>query len=205
MINIRQLLFALVFIVPGLLFAQSKVAVYGSIWEKGNESECNWYFKGDLACMQLIFKGSQNETIETRLIMNSQTNKLTVVTKNNETETCISVSADSIKKETKALLAFKSIGNSKEIENLGTCVRFNAKNHTNEYLVYVFENNAISLHKFKNFIKNDIIFEFFSASVNHQFPAQALSTTSTGELQRSFIVSSINDSFSEEIFAGACE
>jgi len=201
----RQLIFALLLFVPSLLFAQSKVAVYGSLWENGSESTCNWFFKGDLACMQLIFKGAQNETIETRLIMNSQTNKMTVITSNNGAENCFSISADSIQKENNSQLNFKSSGSTKEFENFGNCMRFNAKNHTNEYLVYSFDNNAISLSKFKNFIKNDVVFEFLSSTVNHQFPVQALTVSATGELQRSYMANSIEESFSEAVFNGTCE
>jgi hypothetical protein len=201
----KILINALVLFLPSLFFAQTQVAVLGSIWEKGNESVCNWYFKGDLACMQLIFKGAQNETIETRLIMNSQTNKMTVVTSNNGAENCFSISADSIQKETTGSINFKSTGSKKDFENLGECVRFNAKNHTNEYLTYCFENNAIALHKFKNFIKNDVVFEFISSTENHQFPAQVLTTSSTGELQRSYMATSISEVFGTEIFAGSCE
>jgi hypothetical protein len=155
--------------------------------------------------MQLIFKGAQNETIETRLIMNSQTNKMTVVTSNNGAENCFSISADSIQKETTGSINFKSTGSKKDFENLGNCVRFNAKNHTNEYLVYSFDNNAISLSKFKNFMKNDVVFEFLGSTSNHQFPAQALTVSATGELQRSYITNSIEESFSEAIFNGTCE
>ena len=201
----RQLIFALLLFVPSLLFAQSKVAVYGSLWENGSESVCNWYFKGDLACMQLIFKGAQNETIDTRLIMNAQTNKMTVISISNGNETCISISADSIQRENNMQLNFKSSGSTKEFENLGNCVRYNAKNHTNEYLVYSFDNNAISLSKFKNFMKNDVVFEFLSSSANHQFPAQALTVSATGELQRSYLANSISESFSDAIFIGTCE
>jgi hypothetical protein len=201
----KILINALVLFLPGMLFAQTQVAVLGSIWEKGNESVCNWYFKGDLACMQLIFKGAQSETIETRLIMNSQTNKMTVVTSNNGAENCFSISADSIQKENNSQLNFKSSGSTKEFENFGNCLRFNAKNHTNEYLVYSFDNNAISLSKFKNFIKNDVVFEFLSSTVNHQFPVQAISVSATGELQRSYMANSIEESFSEAIFNGTCE
>ena len=201
----RQLFFALLLFVPSLFFAQSKVAIYGSLWENGNESVCNWYFKGDLACMQLIFKGTQNENIDTRLIMNAQTNKLTVITISNGSETCISISADSIQRENNTQLSFKSSGSTKEFENLGNCVRFNAKNHTNEYLLYSFENNAISLSKFKNFMKNDVVFEFLSSTSNHQFPAQALTVSATGELQRSFLANSLSDTFSDSIFDGTCE
>jgi hypothetical protein len=201
----RQLFFALLLFVPSLFFAQSKVAVYGSLWENGSESTCNWFFKGDLACMQLIFKGAQNETIETRLIMNSLTNKMTVITTNNGAENCFSISADSIQKENNSQLNFKSSGSTKEFENFGNCMRFNAKNHTNEYLVYSFDNNAISLSKFKNFIKNDVVFEFLSSTVNHQFPVQALTVSATGELQRSYMANSIEESFSEAIFNGSCE
>ena len=201
----RQLIFAFLLFVPSLFFAQSKVAVYGSLWENGSESTCNWFFKGDLACMQLIFKGAQNETIETRLIMNSQTNKMTVITSNNGAENCFSISADSIQKENISQLNFKSTGSTKEFENFGNCMRFNAKNHTNEYLVYSFDNNAISLSKFKNFIKNDVVFEFLSSTVNHQFPVQALTVSATGELQRSYMANSIEESFSEAVFNGTCE
>lgn len=201
----RQLIFALLLFVPSLFFAQSKVAIYGSLWENGAESACNWFFKGDLACMQLIFKGKQNESIETRLIMNSQTNIMKVITINNGVENCFSISADSILKENNSQLNFKSTGSTKEFENLGNCIRFNAKNHTNEYLVYSFDNNAISLSKFKNFIKNDVVFEFLSSSVNHQFPAQALTVTATGELKRSYLANSVSETFSETIFEGACE
>jgi len=201
----RQLVFAVLFFVPSLLFGQSKVAIYGSLWENGSESTCNWFFKGDMACMQLIFKGAQNETIDTRLIMNAKTNKMTVVTISNGTETCISISADSIHRENSTQLNFKSSGSTKEFENLGNCIRFNAKNHTNEYLLYSFENNAISLSKYKNFMKNDVVFEFLSSTNNHQFPAQALTVSVTGELQRSYLANSISESFSEAIFNGACE
>jgi hypothetical protein len=201
----RQLFFALLLFVPSLFFAQSKVAVYGSLWENGSESTCNWFFKGDLACMQLIFKGAQNETIETRLIMNSQTNKMTVITSNNGAENCFSISADSIQKENISQLNFKSTGSTKEFENFGNCMRFNAKNHTNEYLVYSFDNNAISLSKFKNFIKNDVVFEFLSSTVNHQFPVQALTVSATGELQRSYMANFIEETFSEAVFNGTCE
>jgi hypothetical protein len=155
--------------------------------------------------MQLIFKGAQNETIDTRLIMNAQTNKMTVISISNGNETCISISADSIQRENNTQLNFKSSGSTKEFENLGNCVRYNAKNHTNEYLLYSFENNAISLSKFKNFMKNDVVFEFLGSTSNHQFPAQALTVSATGELQRSYITNSIEESFSEAIFNGTCE
>lgn len=201
----RQLIFALLLFAPSLFFAQSKVAIYGSLWENGSESVCNWYFKGDLACMQLIFKGAQNETIDTRLIMNAQTNKMTVISISNGNETCISISADSIQRENNTQLNFKSSGSTKEFENLGNCERYNAKNHTNEYLLYSFENNAISLSKFKNFMKNDVVFEFLSSTSNHQFPAQALTVSATGELQRSYMATSISEVFGTEIFAGSCE
>ena len=201
----KQLFLALVLFVPSFFFAQSKVAVYGSLWENGSESTCNWFFNGDLACMQLIFKGAQNETIDTRLIMNAKTNKMTVITSSNGNETCVSISADSILRENNTQLKFNSSGSTKEFENIGNCVRYNAKNHTNEYLIYSFENNAISLSKFKNFIKNDVVFEFLSSTVNHQFPAQALTVSATGELQRSYLASSINETFSDAIFEGICE
>jgi hypothetical protein len=201
----KQLFLALVLFVPSFFFAQSKVAVYGSLWENGTESTCNWFFKGDLACMQLIFKGAQNETIDTRLIMNAKTNKMTVITASNGNETCVSISADSILRENNIQLKFNSSGITKEFENIGNCVRYNAKNHTNEYLIFSFENNAIALSKFQNFIKNDVVFEFLSSSANHQFPAQALTVSATGELKRSYLASSIDETFSEAIFEVACE
>ena len=201
----KQLIFAFVIFVPSLFFAQSKVAVYGSLWENGNESTCNWFFKADLACMQLIFKGAQNEMIDTRLIMNARTNKMTVITISNSNQTCVSISADSIQRENNTQLNFKSTGSTKEFENIGNCRRYNAKNHINEYLVYCFENQAISLSKFKNFIKNDVVFEFLSSTTNNQFPAQSLTVSATGEIQRSFLVNSINETYSDEIFKGICE
>jgi hypothetical protein len=71
--------------------------------------------------------------------------------------------------------------------------------------MFSFENNAISLSKFKNFMKNDVVFEFLSSTSNHQFPAQALTVSATGELQRSYLANSINASFSETIFNTVCE
>lgn len=201
----RQLIFTLLYFIPSLFFAQSKLAIYGSLWENGTESTCNWFFKGDLACMQLVFKGAQNETIDTRIIMNAQTNKMTVVTTSNGNETCISFSADSIQRENNVLVNFKSTGSTKEFENLGNCTRYNAKNHTNEYLIYCFENSAISLSKFKNFIKNDVVFEFLSSTVSNRFPAQALTVSATGELQRSYLANSTAVAFPETIFNAACE
>jgi hypothetical protein len=54
-------------------------------------------------------------------------------------------------------------------------------------------------------MKNDVVFEFLSSTNNHQFPAQALTVSVTGELQRSYLANSISESFSEAIFNGACE
>jgi hypothetical protein len=47
--------------------------------------------------------------------------------------------------------------------------------------------------------------EFLSSSANHQFPAQALTVSATGELKRSYLASSIDETFSEAIFEVACE
>jgi len=201
----RQIFFALVLVLPNLILAQSKVAIYGSIWENGNESTCNWYFKGDIACMQLIFKGQESETIETKLIMNAQTNILSIVTSKNGINSCYVVPADSILKLNNSQVTFKTTGSTKEFDGFGNCVRYNAKSHTNEYLTFTFENQAISLQKFKSFIKNDPVFEYFSSYSNHLFPAQAITVSPTGELQRSYLASGLELDFSEAIFQVTCD
>ncbi len=164
-----------------------KISIYGSILENGIESKCNWYFEGDKACMELIFRNQENSITTMRIIMNSANQQLKIVTLSNESRNCYSTIADSIKDTKSKTINFVSTHIKKEFDIFGICTKIQARDVTNEYLIYVFENENINLSRFQTFIKNDKIFEFISSTKSNQFPVQAITTLSNGELQRSYL------------------
>jgi hypothetical protein len=119
--------------------------------------------------------------------MNSSNQQLKIVTINNESRNCYSTIADSIKNIKSKTINFVSTHIKKEFDIFGICTKIQARDLTNEYLIYVFENENINLSRFQTFIKNDKIFEFMSSTKSNQFPVQAITTLSNGELQRSYL------------------
>jgi hypothetical protein len=184
-------------------FAQ-EIAIYGTILENGKVSACNWYFKENQACMELIFNDENNSKVTTRLLMNSETNILKISTIKNGSTSCFSISADSIKSTFINSVYFVQTTNVKEFDSFGNCSKTQGRNLTNEYLVYTFENENINLNKFKNFIKNDVIFEFLSNTTKNKFPVQAITTTSSGELIRSYLAEKISKEIPNDLFNSSC-
>jgi 5'-3' exonuclease len=182
-----------------------EIAIYGSILENGNVSSCNWYFKQNQACMELIFSDENKSKVTTRLLMNSETNILKIWTLKNGSTSCFSISADSIKPINSNLVKFIQTTYFKEFDSFGNCSKTQGRNLTSEYLIYTFENENINLNKFKSFIKNDVIFEFLSNTISNKFPVQAITTTSSGELIRSYLAEKFTKEIPDNIFNSSCE
>lgn len=186
------------------VFSQ-KIAIYGSILENGSVSACNWYFKENQACMELIYSDDNKSKVTTRILMNSESNIVNIWTLKNGLSSCFSISADSIKSTNSNSVNFIHTTYSKEFDSFGKCFKTQGRNLTNEYLIYTFENENIDLYKFKSFIKNDVIFEFICSIRNNKFPVQAITTSSTGELIRSYLAEKITNEFLDDIFNSSCE
>lgn len=203
-IRFKFLTICLFTIIVRSTFSQ-EIAIYGNILENGNVSECNWYFKGNQACMELIFSDENKAKVTTRLLMNSETNILKIWTLKNGSKSCFSISADSIKSTFTNSVQFIQSTSVKEFDSFGYCSKTQGRNLTNEYLIYTFENENINLNKFKSFIKNDVIFEFLSNTTKNKFPVQAITTTSSGELIRSYLAEKISKEIPNDIFNSSCD
>lgn len=182
-----------------------QVTIIGSLWENGNEAACNWYFMDQLACMELISQEANGTSIQTRIVMNTQTNKMTITTRTSAGVNCLTVSADSIRVTGGSSMRFVPTKEEKNFEGFGTCKKVQAKSHEQESLLFYFENEKIDLSKFAAFIKNDSNFEWLSQHTSHGFPAQALTVDALGNLQRSYLAIEIADSTDETIFELGCK
>lgn len=183
----------------------AQVTIKGSLWENGNEAACNWYFMDQLACMELISLEDDGTSIQTRIVMNSQTNQMTITTRTSAGVNCLTVSADSIQGTGGSSMRFVPTKEEKNFEGFGTCKKVQAKSHEQESLLFYFENEKIDLSKFAAFIKNDSNFEWLSQHTSHGFPAQALTVDALGNLQRSYLAIAIADSTDETIFELGCK
>jgi ankyrin repeat protein len=201
-----RLLIISIFILPMLSFGQ--MAIKGSLWEYGASSECNWYFADNLACMEIIPEKNENGTTAIRVIMDATSKKITLVTENVNGSNYFSTSMDSIKGQVQSLVQFQKTGTTKEFDQLGTCVKYQAKTHENEYIAFLFDAPSINLGLFKAFFKDDELFGFLATELPHSFPAQSITVKANGELQRSFQASSTSTKFFFSVFeipSGAVE
>jgi len=177
-----------------------KLAIYGEIWENGTNSECNWFFKGNKACMQLKFSDDKNINYDIRLIMTAGSNQLKVVSFQDGQRTESLIPVDSIYGSSIETVRFFASNSSKEFEQFGDCKKFIGRTHMKEYMAFTFENPLINLIQFKSFIKNDPVFEWFCSIQGHQFPVQALTANSDGQLTRSFLAKRMENDFLDTLF-----
>jgi hypothetical protein len=186
--------------------AQTKVAIYGSLWEQGAESKCNWYFQGDKAVMELIYD-VEGKNIRALIGMKSGSNQLFVNTIVDGAANCTSIHKDSIRPGIMGNISFIRNGSPKEFESFGVCQRAQARTHTNEFMMYVFSHPAIQFSKFAAFVKNDPAFQWLSTQSGHDFPVQSFVVKTNGELERSFLANSFTEDFDSGIFGfiGACQ
>ena len=131
-----------------------QITIKGSLWENGNEAACNWYFTDQLACMELISQEANGTSIQTRIVMNAQTNQMTITTRTSAGVNCLTVSADSIQVTSGASMRFVPTKEEKNFEGFGACKKVQAKSHEQESLLFYFENEKIDLCKIAAFIKN---------------------------------------------------
>jgi hypothetical protein len=195
----RNILFLLVSIVlTGISFSQNKLVVYGSLWERGFESKCNWYFSGENAVMELVYNLDGQQVI-TRLGMQKSSSFLVIETNKGGNISCVKIHADSISGES-GVMNFVRNGSPKEFDGFGSCPRAQFRSHTSEFLVFTFNDNAIKLSNFKKFIKNDPAFQWIASGTTNEFPVQSLMTQSDGTLLRSYMALSKSASFDDSIF-----
>jgi hypothetical protein len=175
----------LLFVFPATALAQ--VSIKGEIWELGRTSPCNWYFEGSMACMEIeIF--DDNRTTTARLIMNADTRMLTIVTDNQGMVTHYVYPADSIH-AVGDVPEFSATGGTVDVDGQ-SCQKFQARTHTHEHLVVMNPALAVNLSRFKPFLKDDLIFRWLAETGKTGFPVQSVSTTSAGELKRSWLMKS---------------
>jgi hypothetical protein len=182
-----------------------QITIKGSLWENGNEAACNWYFMDQLACMELISLEDDGTSIQTRIVMNAQTNQMTITTRTSVGVNCLTVSADSIQVTGGVSMRFVPTKEEKYFEGFGTCKKVQAKSHEQESLLFYFENEKIDLSKFAAFIKNDSNFEWLSQHTSHGFPAQALTVDALGNLKRSYLASTLVETINEYVFELECK
>jgi hypothetical protein len=192
-------------VILGAINAQTKVAIYGSLWEQGQESKCNWYFHDDKAVMELIYE-VEGKNIRALIGMKSGSNQLFVNTIVEGSANCTSIHIDSIRPGSIENISFVRNGSPKEFDSFGVCQRAQARTHTNEFMMYVFAHPAIQFSKFGDFIKNDPAFQWLSTQSGHDFPVQSFVVKTNGELERSFLANSYTEDFDSAIFGfiGAC-
>ncbi len=184
------------------LFGQ--VTIKGSLWENGNESECNWYFKDHLACMEMISNQTDGTKIQTRLVMNANTQQLTIVSSTSSGTNYLTLSADSIRSSQTAPVRFIEVNEQRNFEGFGSCKKIQAKSHTQESLLYYFENAKINLSLFTDFLKGDACFEWLSTNTSNGFPVQSITVDPLGNLKRSFLATSIDYSVNDSVFGVIC-
>ena len=182
-----------------------QITIKGSLWENGNEAACNWYFTDQLACMELISQEANGTSIQTRIVMNAQTNQMTITTRTSAGVNCLTVSADSIQVTSGASMRFVPTKEEKNFEGFGACKKVQAKSHEQESLLFYLENEKIEMSKFAAFIKNDSNFEWLSQHTSHGFPAQALTVDALGNLQRSYLASTLVETVNEYVFELECK
>lgn len=199
---IKQIFIAIIVVVLGGISSANaqKLAIYGDMWENGTNSECNWFFKSNKACMQYKFTDDKQVNYDVRLIMTAGSNQLKVVAiqGGQRTETLIPV--DSIHGSSIETVRFFASNSTKEFEQFGDCKKFIGRTHMKEYMAFTFENPMINLSQFKAFIKNDPVFEWFSSIQGHQFPVQAITTNADGQLMRSFLAKRMENDFPDSVF-----
>ena len=177
-----------------------KLAIYGDMWENGTNSECNWYFKANKACMQYKFKDDKQVEYDIRVIMTAGSNQLKVVTFQGGQRFDANIPVDSVRGSSIETVSFFASNSTKEFQNFGDCKKYIGRTHMKEYMAFTFENPLINLSQFKSFIKNDPVFEWFSSIQGHQFPVQAITASSDGQLIRSYLAKRFEADFSDAIF-----
>jgi len=183
----------------------AQVRIKGSLWDNGNEAECNWYFKDHLACMELISKEPNGTSVHTRIVLNAQTKQMTISTKTTNGVNCLTVSADSIRSNSNSSPRFFPSKEEKIFDGFGSCKKVQAKSHEQESLLFYFENNQINLGQFSDFLKNDTGFNWLSQNTTHGFPVQSITVDALGNLQRSYLAFSISEIVDESIFESGCK
>ncbi len=179
---------------------KAQVTIKGSLWDKGIEMECNWYFKDHLACMEMISNEADGTRIQTRLVMNANTQQLTIVSSTSSGTNYFTLSADSIRPNQSTPVRFIESSEVRNFEGFGSCRKMQAKSHTQESLLYYFENEKINLSLYTAFLKGDTGFEWLSANTSNGFPVQSITVDAMGNLQRSYIALSIEEKVDEGIF-----
>lgn len=177
-----------------------QVTIKGSLWENGNEAACNWYFMDQLACMEMISNEADGTRIQTRLVMNANTRQLTIVSSTSSGTNYLTLSADSIRSSQTAPVRFIEVNEQRKFEGFGSCKKMQAKSHTQESLLYYFENEKINLSLFTDFLKGDAGFEWLSNNTSNGFPVQSITVDAMGNLKRSFIASSIDYTVNDSVF-----
>jgi hypothetical protein len=183
----------------------AQVTIKGSLWDNGNEAECNWFFKDNFACMELISLNTDGTSIHTRLVMNAQTKEMTIVTRSSTGSNCLIVSADSIRSNSNAPAHFVESKEAKNFESFGSCKKVHAKSHSQESLLYYFENTKINLSLFAAFLKGDAGFEWLSTHTTNGFPVQSITVDALGNLQRSYLAISMVESVDDRVFEVECK
>ena len=182
-----------------------QVTIKGSLWENGIESECNWYFKDHLACLEFISKESNGSILQTRTIMNAQSKQMTIITHSSSGQNCLTVSADSIQTNISSTPLFVTTKEVKNFDGFGDCKKIQAKSHTQESLLYFFENDQIDLSLFTSFLKGDAGFEWLSTNTSNGFPVQSITVDALGNLKRSFLATSVESKVNEQVFEIICD
>lgn len=199
----KLFIYLLVF-APFLVSAQ-KIGFKGSLWENGRESECNWYFNGNRACMEFNYLDDQQQAINVRLVMDATTQKMQIVTTTPQGEVCHQFPVDSIKgsASTVQLVGSTTTG------SLGaySTQKWQGRTHEFQYLSFTIQDEKVKLSAFLNFLKNDEIFRFFAVQNQNRFPVQVVKTNALGELLRSYVVNEVLTDFSDSklSFSSSCE
>jgi hypothetical protein len=207
MIKLRSIYRLLLLLAVSLNFhsLSAQVRIKGSLWDNGNEAECNWYFKDHLACMELISKEPNGTSVHTRIVLNAQTKQMTISTTTTNGVNCLTVSADSIRSNSNSSPRFIPSKEEKIFDGFGSCKKVQSKSHEQESLLFYFEHNQINLGQFSDFLKNDTGFTWLSQNTTHGFPVQSITVDALGNLQRSYLAISIVESVEEGVFEVECK
>jgi len=176
-------------------------AFYGKLWANGQESECNWFFDENRACMQLKFSTGDSVMTDARVIMHSGSGKLEFITYSNGQRSVFTTHADSIVIPTDfEPINFFTSGLTSEFAGIGNCTKYQGRNLKAQYVMYLTDTVTIDLSAFQLFFRGDESFYWVSKNQPHSFPVNTVKVSASGELIQSFLVHNITNEIPQGIW-----
>lgn len=179
--------------------AGAQVTIKGSIWNNGHESNCNWHFQGNKACMELFFShdASNGTGIQSmKLIMNATSGIMTIVSRKHSEVLVYEVHADSIQgvKGTLPVFSKTADGATEQLQ------KYQAVTHQYEWMFMLQTSLDINLSVFKAFFKDDEAFAWLAEQQIKGFPERSIMVDSRGNLIRSWRTLSIEQLVDAAVF-----